>query len=152
MDLWNTYWDDPFRLSQNRGVGLISQGSLEWADYRVEADVTPHLAVAAGVAARVQGMRRWYALQLVDGAARLVRSMDETVVLANVPLAWDPFESHHLALEVVGDRITGWVNGVQIGDIRDGAIRCGAVGIVCEEGTLQCDEIRVSGRAPQSVT
>ena len=53
---------ETYRFSQNRGTGLISQGSLDWTDYRVEADVTPWMAAAAGVAARVQGLRRYYAL------------------------------------------------------------------------------------------
>lgn len=147
MDIWNTWWDDPFRVSQNRGTGLLSQGSLDWADYRVEAVITPHLATAAGVAARVQGQRRWYALQLVDGEVRLVRCRDEVEVLARLPFAWEAYEPHRLVLEVVGDRLTGWADGALVGELEDGALRSGGVGLVLEEGTMLCDEIAVSAPA-----
>jgi hypothetical protein len=145
--MWNTHWDDPFRLSQNRGVGLVSQGSLEWADYRVDATVTPHLAAAAGVAARVRGQRRWYALQLVPGGARLVRANDDQTTLAEASMAWEPFEAHQLALEVVADRITAWVDGRAMFEVRDDALPSGGIGLVCEVGTMVVDRVAVSARS-----
>ena len=78
VDVWEARKPETYRFSQNRGTGLISQGSLDWTDYRVDADMTPWMAAAAGVAARVQGLRRYYALQLTgDGRARVVRANDE---------------------------------------------------------------------------
>ena len=55
-----------FRLIQNAGRGLIIHGAREWTDYRVTADITPHMLKAGGIAARVQGMRRYYALWLAQ--------------------------------------------------------------------------------------
>ncbi len=67
-----------FRISQDRGSGLIMCGTREWTDYRVSSDVTVHLGSSAGIAARVQGLRRYYALQLeADGKARLIKVRDE---------------------------------------------------------------------------
>ena len=38
-----------FRLIQNKGLGLIMQGTREWRDYSVSASVTPHLARRCGI-------------------------------------------------------------------------------------------------------
>ena len=60
-------WADAYRVIQNQGVGLLIHGAADWEDYRVEADVTPHMAISAGVAARVQGLKRYYALTAGPG-------------------------------------------------------------------------------------
>ena len=68
---------EPYRVSQDHGTGLISQGTADWNDYRVSADVAILLARQGGIAARVGGMRRWYALLLCDdGMARLVKDRE----------------------------------------------------------------------------
>ena len=67
VDDYNPRYPEPFRLVHNRGTGLLIQGTREWADYRVSADVTPHMVTAAGIGARVQGLRRYYALILCNG-------------------------------------------------------------------------------------
>ncbi|MGH2614911.1 MAG: ADP-ribosylglycohydrolase family protein, partial [Thermomicrobiales bacterium] len=86
VDQFEGRWPEPYRLSQNHGTGLISQGTADWADYRVTANVTIFLAKEAGIAARVGGMRRWYALLLCDdGMARLVKDREGTTVLAEQP-------------------------------------------------------------------
>jgi hypothetical protein len=56
-----------FRISQDRGSGMIACGTSDWTDYRVSSEVTAHLGSSAGLVARVQGLRRHYALQLEAG-------------------------------------------------------------------------------------
>jgi hypothetical protein len=148
VDVWEARMPESYRFSQNRGTGLISQGSLEWTDYRVEADVTPWMAAAAGLAARVRGLRRYYALLLTsEGRARVVRANDDVTVLADVPFEVENFRTYELALEVSGPRIRAWVDGVMLADVVDGSPRSlhgGAVGLVCEEGTMGSYEVRVA--------
>ena len=73
-------WSEMFRLVQNEGLGMISQGTREWTNYVVSADVTPHLVSRAGVAARVQGLTRFYALMVtLDQKVQLVKSVHEKV-------------------------------------------------------------------------
>jgi len=67
MDQWEPWWKESYRLIQNVLRGLIIQGAHGWRDYEVGATIRPTLAVAAGIGARVQGMRRYYALLLVEG-------------------------------------------------------------------------------------
>jgi len=143
VDIWNTYWNEPFRLSHNAGIGLISQGSLDWVDHRVHARITPHQAQGVGIAARVAGRRRWYALSLVEGAARLVRCKDTEQILAEQALSWAAYEPHDLTLEVHGDRIRGWVDDALVCDVTDDLLRGGAVGLILDEGTMLCHDIEV---------
>ncbi|MDQ3657702.1 MAG: hypothetical protein M3457_21835 [Chloroflexota bacterium] len=82
VDQWEHQWAQDFRISQNEGTGLIAQGTEDWIDYRATVDVNIPLATEAGVAVRVGGVRRHYALLLgADGRARLVRACDGRMVL-----------------------------------------------------------------------
>jgi hypothetical protein len=56
-----------YRIIQNEDTGLLIQGTREWQDYAVHATMTPHLAESFGVAARVQGLKRYYLLRLASG-------------------------------------------------------------------------------------
>jgi hypothetical protein len=146
---FNAWAPEPFRLVQDEGTGLIAQGSKQWRDYRVTADVTPHMVEAAGVAARVQGMRRYYALQLKRGnAVQLIRMVDKPKLLAEATLEWAFGERHTLTLEVQGTRIQGYVDGRRLFDVTDaavpdGALADGAVGLVVTEGRTATDTVRV---------
>jgi ADP-ribosylglycohydrolase len=134
------WWAEPMRLIQNEGRGLMIHGTRDWSDYRVQAAVTPHLARHAGIAARVQGMRRYYALLLGDDdKLRLIKALDGEIVLAEADCAWPRYVLHDLALEVVGHRIKGWLGDQQIvleAEDTDRPLTGGAVALIIEEGTL----------------
>jgi len=142
VDEYASYYREPYRLVQNRGTGLLIQGTREWKDYRVSADVTPHMVKAAGIAARVQGMRRYYALLLCrDGKARLVKALDGHTVLAEAEFAWAFDETHVLSLEVAdapedGVRLRAWIDGRQLFEVvdTDRPLTGGGVALICEEG------------------
>lgn len=79
------------------------QGTREWLDYQVNADITPHLVKPCGISARVQGMRRYYALLLChDGKARLVKALDGFTVLGERDFPWEYGCSYGLELQVQG--------------------------------------------------
>jgi ADP-ribosylglycohydrolase len=156
VDRWGDWWPEPYRLIQDRGTGLLIQGTREWTDYEVRTAIVPETVAAAGLAARVQGMRRYYALLLRPDCAQLVRELDGTAVLAEAPLARRDYgEPHDLALRVVGDRIVATVDerapaaggdpsaGPLVLEARDGALAGGAVALVCELGCLTCEAVRV---------
>ena len=138
---------EPYRVIQDRGRGLVIQGTREWRDYRVEADVTVHMAEAAGIAARVQGMRRYYALLVRRGGdLALVRVVNEETVLARVPGAGPAFgETCRLAIEVRGDRIACFRDGRLIAQAEDtgSELRGGAVALVCEEGRMASGPVTI---------
>ena len=135
------------RVIQDRGVGLQIQGTREWRDYSAEAWVRPHLCEAAGLAVRVQGLRRYVALLVgSDGAVRLVRDLDGAQVLAEVALGWEREIERRVRLEAVGARIRAWVDDRLVADVLDAAHRLdgGAVALVCAEGRAEFGPVRVS--------
>jgi ADP-ribosylglycohydrolase len=142
-------WRGPetYRIIQNHGTGLIMQGTQKWIDYRVSAPISVHLARAAGVAARVGGMRRYYALLLGDdGTIRLVKARDGETVLAEAPLAWEPRRPYALSLEVSGDRIRASVDGTALFDVVDSnrPLVAGGVGLIVREGCVSSDAVTVT--------
>ncbi len=144
-------WGETYRLIQNEGVGLLMQGTHEWTDYRVTADVTPHMAKSAGIAARVQGMRRYYALLVcfdgepVSSKIRLVKVLHNIETFSEMNFPWNFGETHHLCLEVVGARLQAWVDDKLCFTVVDDdqPFAGGAVALVCEEGRTATNIVRV---------
>ncbi len=133
-----------YRLIQNEGLGMVLQGTREWRDYTVSATLTPHLARTMGLAARVQGLRRYYALRVSDdGRASLVRELNGITVLAETTYAWRLYDAYSLRLDVRADEITAWVNGDRLLAARDDELASGAMGILLAEGRLGIDDVTV---------
>jgi len=153
VDQFNPRWAEPFKIVQNHGAGLLITGAREWSDYRVSAALTLHLVKAGGIAARVQGMRRYYALLLCeDGKARLVKVLDGDTVLAETDFPWKFGETHEFSLQVnkstseqVGCHLEAVIDGRRVFDIDDvdRPLSGGGVALVCEEGCLSCNAVTV---------
>jgi len=149
VDQFEGRWPEPYRIVKNEGTGLISQGGDDWTDYSVEAPVTIRLAKSGGLAARVGGMRRYYALLLLEsGTAQLVRVRDATTVyLAEMPFTVERDRAYALRLTVVGPHIQGFIDGSPVLEATDSgeqALRSGGVGLVVSDGCLSCDWVRVA--------
>jgi ADP-ribosylglycohydrolase len=148
VDRYNHDWPETYRVVQNSGTGLLIQGTREWIDYRVSATVTPHLMVSGGVGARVQGMRRYYALLLHNnGTAQLVKALDGVAVLAETAFPWEYGEAYTLMLQVVGARLQGWIDGRLLFDVQDVGylLSGGGIALICEEGRMAAENVRVTG-------
>ena len=141
-ELWT--FVESFRLMQNEGRGLVIQGTRDWHNYNVTADVTPHMAKSAGVAARVQGMRRYYGLLVCqDQQVRLVKMVNEETVLASSEFKWAFGDIVELSLSVDGDKLTGTVNRSLVLEVTDSALSSGGVALVSEEGRTATNVVRV---------
>jgi ADP-ribosylglycohydrolase len=139
-------WPDPYRVSQNHGTGLISQGTADWTDYCVSADVAILLAKEGGLAARYGGMRRWYALLLCnDGMVRLVKDREGRETLAERPFAWALDRGYRFSLSVRGNRITGEIDGETVVDVVDETdpLLAGGVALIVSEGTISSGAVHV---------
>jgi len=144
MDHYDARWPEPFHISQDHGRGLLLTGTAEWSDYQVSAAITPHLAAAWGLAARVQGLRRYYALLLRhDRKVQLVRMLGVETVLAEVTMDWGYDTAYRLRLQVEGAHLLGWVDGELLLDVRDGMLAHGGVALLCEEGRLATEAVEV---------
>ena len=151
MDHFEPRWPEPFHLSQDSGRGLLITGTADWMDYAVESTIVPHLAAACGIAARVQGLRRYYAVLLRPGdRIQLVRLLGEETVLAERTAAWSYDSAHTLRLQVEGGRIRAWLDGEPCFDVRDDALSHGGVALLCEEGRIVADAVTVRPIAPKA--
>ncbi len=135
-----------YRLIQNRGRGLAIHGCREWTDYRVSATVVPHLCEAGGIAARVQGLRRYIALLLMPGnRIQLIRMQDTERLLAEAPFEWEHDGTYALGLEVTGDRIRAGVNGAPLFDVRDPGtvLTGGGIALVAQVGRVHFGDVKL---------
>jgi ADP-ribosylglycohydrolase len=134
------------RIIQNQGRGVLIQGTRRWKDYFVEATVQVHLARAAGVAVRVQGLTRYYAMLLTPaGKAKLVKNFDAEIVLAEVDFPMEYDRPYKLKLQVYGDHLTGWIDDQQVFELSDHhkTLHDGAIALVCQEGRIDAGPVRV---------
>ena len=146
VDHFDARSPETYRIMQDRGTGLLMQGTDEWHDQTIEADVRIHMAHAGGIAVHVRGLTRWVALLLdMAGQATLVRSEFERETLASRTLDIDVTVPHRLRLDAVGDRIRASVDGVETFDVRDARFvdHGGAVALVCAEGRVESGEVVV---------
>lgn len=156
--MWRRAWVDhvqnfgynphaAYIISHMGGAGILSQGTRDWVNYRVSASILSHLMTAGGVAARVQGINRYYALLLCnDGKARLVKKRDTETVLGEANFAWDWNTEYMLTLEVQGNRLRGSIDGrllVEVTDSHD-PLMAGGVALVCSDGTLLTNAVHVA--------
>ena len=145
VDQYLPKWGESFRLVHNRGTGLVLHGSRDWQDYRVSADVTPHLVRRAGIAARVQGMRRYYALVLnAEGSVQIVRELDGTTVLAEAAFDVEFYRTYQLEIAVAGNTITAAVDGETVLQAEDEALTSGGIALLVDEGRTATQSVTVS--------
>ena len=139
------FWTEPFRLIQNVGRGLISQGTKDWEDYEATARMTPHLCKTGGIAVRTGGLRRYYALLCDQHKTRIVKVLGNETVLAETNNGWEFGKPYELSLKVKGNKLLGSVNGKVVLETTDPEVSFtgGGVGLVCEVGRIGCDFVTV---------
>jgi ADP-ribosylglycohydrolase len=146
-----TRWPAAFHLSQGRGTGLFIQGCRDWKDYVVQATITPLLAKSFGLAARVQGLLRYYALLLGPGQRlQLIRAFDATEILTEHSFEWQWERPYKIGLEVTGASLIGFVNDEELFRFQDAdsPLKEGGVAFVCEEGLITSDQLEVVSCGP----
>ena len=150
IDQFDFRWAEPYRLCQNSGRGLLMTGTRDWRNYRVTSTLTPHLVTATGVAVRVQGLRRYYALLLThrngQPIAQLVKVLHDETVLAETAFEWSFGTGYELSLQVDGQRFQGAINGKPVFDLTDDepTLSSGGIALVCEEGRVGTDAVQVA--------
>jgi hypothetical protein len=142
------------RVSNGEGIGFISQGSRDWRDYRVRSEITPLLAKAWGLAARVQGRERYYALMfdMADdsangGRVKLVKRDHDETILAEHRFGWELDRPYALELRLHDTEIRAFIDGKQVFSVRDAdrlPLRGGAVGLVVDTGSIATQAVDVS--------
>ncbi|MFN8371327.1 MAG: ADP-ribosylglycohydrolase family protein [Anaerolineae bacterium] len=140
------YYPEPYRLIQNKGRGLLIQGTRDWTDYQVTVRMTPHMCQAGGLAVRVQGLMRYYALLIDREKTRIVRAFEGTdTVLAESAKGWEFGRSYKLNLRVEGNRLTASIDGVEVLTAQDpdNLFTGGGIALISEVGRIGCDHVDV---------
>ena len=122
------------------------QGTRQWKDYQAEADITPWLMDAGGIAVRVQGLKRFYALQLVKGnKVRLLKALENDTILAENDFDWEIHNTYALKLQASGNQLKAWVDGELFFDITDEVtpLSGGAVAYVVDQGHIASQAMTV---------
>ena len=105
---YHDFYPETYRIIQNEGRGFYIQGCRDWTDYQVSAKITPHMCKAGGLGARVQGLKRYYALLCDEDSTRLVASCEgKDTVLAQANEGWTFGNEHQLTLKVEGNTLAG---------------------------------------------
>lgn len=132
-------WGDvPGLLIRNEGVGLVTQGTREWTDYRIRARVTPRMAASAGLAIRVRGLRRYYAFVFgAPGEVRLDKALYGTHSLATAAFDWEPYREVEVTLEAQGPNLRAFVDGQLVLSTEDDSFSRGAFGFLVDSGCLE---------------
>ena len=140
-------WKEAFRISNNNGRGMLITGTPDWKDYTVSANITFELVKSGGIAARVQGLQRYYSLEFSsDNKLRLVKMLDGLNILKEIDMKLE-FQKHYdLSLKVEDNHLTGYLNNKPVIEYEDttNSLDQGGIGFVVESGTQSTNEIKIS--------
>ena len=143
---FQTRWEG-LRVTSSAGLGMLAQGTRDWRDYEVAATVTPLLAEGWGLAARVQGRERYYALmfdRVNGGRVRLVRRRHVETILAEQSFPWSLDKAYALTLRVEGRTIRASIDGQTLFEVQDDALTGGAIALLVDTGSIVTPEVRVT--------
>ncbi len=135
-------------ISRDRGEGLIIHGTRQWVDYSVSASVKVHLGRYAGLAARVRGLRRFYAARVCrDGRFEILRVLDDDrTVIASTGFSWQFDEVLPMSMVLRSGSITASAGNAVLTaeDDRAWQLESGGAGLLVADGAMTADGIRVT--------
>jgi len=148
VDFFSKRFPPSFRISQSRDEGIVSHGTREWTDYWLKSDIMVHLGNCGGVAVRVQGLRRYYAVRVTRrNTLEIVRIRDaEELVLASTEFPFAFETTIPFSVRVSGDTIWAEVAGTSVSatDTSALAFANGGIGLVVHEGALSTDAVTIT--------
>jgi ADP-ribosylglycohydrolase len=133
-----------FELIHDEGRGIYITGAQDWTDYRFSAKVAPHMASESGIALRVRGMKRFYALLLCsDQTLRLLKAYDQDEILAQSTFAWEPDREYELSLTAKGDNLLAGIDGNTVFEVADPDLPAGAIALATSEGRTAFSNVTI---------
>jgi len=89
---------------------MIITDTPDWKNYSVSSKVIFELVKSGGLAARVQGLERYYALELTqDNKCRLIKMLDGISALKEIDYNIEFQKEYHLSLKVNGNYLYGYI-------------------------------------------
>lgn len=152
MDHVGHNWPEAFHLSQDHGRGLLIRGGRDWRDYTVSSRLRASVAPSFGIAAHVQGLERYYALEVTAAqTVRLVKASAGRQVVAEAPFTWEHDQPLDFSLTVTAGELRGHVANSPILTFVDtvGPLDSGGIALVCEQGHLATDAVTIAPHYPE---
>ena len=147
LDQWGDRWDEAFRVSNNSGRGMLITGTNDWKDYTVSSKIRFELVKSGGLAVRVQGLQRYYALEVSSGnKLRLIKMLDGLHILKEIDTEMVFQKDYDLSLKVDGSNLKGYLNDKLVLEFDDlnNTLTNGGIGFVVESGTQSTNEIIIN--------
>ena len=147
LDKWETRWAESFRITQNIGRGVIFTGTNNWKNYTVSSRIKFHLVKSGGILSRIQGLKRYYALELTSkNKLRIVKMLYDLKILKEIDFKLDFFKEYNLSFKVNDNKLYGYVNDELILETEDSSnvLNYGGIGFITEDGTMCSNEIQIS--------
>ena len=136
---------DVWCFGRNKGRGHLATGTRDWDDYSVDTEMMVHVADAAGVIARYQGLRRYLALVKTPASIRVVRVLYGEETLHEQDARWPEHEFHRIRIETAGTQVRFLVDGTEIFVWKEEVLTCGGVGFLVENGVAGIRSLEVRG-------
>ena len=143
-------WEDRgknFRISNNIGKGVLFTGNNVWKNYSVSSPILLQSVSSGGLVARVQGLKRYYTLELCSSnKIRIGKMFYDFSILDEVDFNVDFFKNYQLTMKVNGNIIKGFINNDLLIEYEDkeNILEDGGAGLTVSDGTLVADEIAIS--------
>ncbi len=147
LDKWETRWTESFRITQNIGRGMIFTGTNKWKNYTVSSKLKFHLVKSGGIAARIQGLKRYYALELTSNKKlRIVKMLYDLEILKEIDFDFKFYKEYDLTLKIEENILKGSVNNEVFLEFEDKntPLEHGGIGFIVESGTQSTNEITIS--------
>ena len=147
LDKWETRWTESFRITQNIGRGMIFTGTNNWKNYTVSSKLKFQLVKSGGIAARIQGLKRYYALELTSNKKlRIVKMRYDLEILKEINFDFEFYKEYDLTLKIEENILKGSVNNEVFLEFEDKntPLEHGGIGFIVESGTQSTNEITIS--------
>lgn len=130
-----------FLIAQGQGEGIIIYGTREWDSYSI---VVPNFMIKfgapAGLAIRVQGINRYYAVTFTaDKRINIVKARDaHRSILSSAAFPWELDCKYRVTLVAHGKIIVARVGDTELRSV-DGEYGRGGIGLIATDGCVSAD-------------
>ncbi|QYS98622.1 hypothetical protein H0G86_005794 [Trichoderma simmonsii] len=142
----DTFSTSSFIITQGQGEGIITYGTREWDKYSITVpNFMIKFGAPAGVAIRVQGLNRYYAVFFTeDKRITLVKALDaQRIELASEAFPWELDQKYKVILTACDDLIGVRVGNVEL-RIADSQYASGGIGLIATDGCVSADSFIIA--------
>ena len=145
LDKWDS-GERTFRVCKDSGRGMLITGTDLWKNYKVTSDIAIQRVKTGGLAARVQGLNRYYGLVInASNKLQLIKVINEPKVLKEIDFDLEYYKNYKLSLKVEDNKLSGYLDNKVVLEFTDSSdvLENGAMGLIVEDGTMVTDEVIV---------